>query len=281
MSDVTFGVKVSPEVKERVSAMIEASGLKSKEWFESLLSLYEMQRLKEGTVDFAKDLSELEIHTNRIVQLVGNMVTRATHEKEAVLQQIEGIKASRDEVIIGYQQELAEVKGQIQQYREQAEDSAKVKNEAEKRVIQLQEAAENHRDLIGQYKEKIDTLSGLVAEYRAHSEERHQLKETVQALGRQVEEQTAELVKHDKSLAMIEEKYSSQITEMSTRHKEELTRLTERLEFEKERALLQLRTEYEGRIAKLREERADRIEALQAEINELRKPTQHPKDKNE
>ncbi|WP_134704932.1 hypothetical protein [Ammoniphilus sp. YIM 78166] len=148
MSDVTFGVKVSPETKERVSAMIESSGLKGKEWFETLLSLYEMQQLKEGTKDFAKDLSELEIHTNRIVQLVGNMVTRATHEKEAVLQQMETVKTSRDEIITGYQQELSEVKKQIEVFSLQAQDADRAKEEAEKHVQQLEEAAQNNRDLI-------------------------------------------------------------------------------------------------------------------------------------
>ena len=271
MSDVTFGVKVSPEVKERVSTMIDASGLKSKDWFESLLSLYEMQRLKEGTTDFVKELGELEIHTNRIVQLVGNMVTRAAHEKESVLQQIEGIKSSRDDIIAGYQQELTEIKGQIQQYIEQAQAEEKAREEAEKYVHQLEEAAKNHRDLITQYKEKIDTLSGLVTSYKADSEENETLKGKISTLERKVQEQVSELAKQDDRIKTMEEKYSLQMTNLKSHHQDELTRVVERAEFEKERALLQLRTEYEDRIVKLREERADRIEALQVEINELRK----------
>lgn len=271
MSDVTIGVKVSEETKEKVTAMIEASGLNSKEWFESLLSLYHMEQLKQGTVDYAKDLGELEIHTNRIVHLVGNMVQRATHEKEAVQQQLDGIKASKDEIISSYQLELAETKKQMQQYADQAKQATKEREVMDKHIRQLEEAAEHHRDLIGQYKEKIDTLTGLVNEYKGYSEENKALQSQIRSLQQQAQEQASQLAQYDKDIATAVDR----MQKLEAKHKDEMERQAEWLTVVKEREVLQLRGEFQERIARLSEDYTAKIQALYAEINELRKQSNH------
>jgi DNA repair exonuclease SbcCD ATPase subunit len=219
MADVTFGVKVTEEIKEKVQQMVEASGMKSKEWFETLVSLYEMEQLKQGAIDFSKDLSELEIHTNRINQLVANMVTRATHEKEAVLQQIEGIKTSKDEVIQTYQNELSEVKGQIEGYRQQAEQTDKAYTEAAKHVQQLEETNENNKALIGEYKEKIDTLSSLVNEYKEYRDQNRGLMSRIVELEQGKNERLTEVSGLTNELSRVREKYEVNLTQAEERHK--------------------------------------------------------------
>ncbi len=76
MADKTFGVKVSEELNDKVKAMIENSGVSSKEWFEKAVALTELQSIKQGASDYQQDLTELEVHTSRIYELVSNMVQR-------------------------------------------------------------------------------------------------------------------------------------------------------------------------------------------------------------
>lgn len=271
MSDVTFGVKVSQEVKEKVNQIIEASGMKSKEWFETVLMLYEMEQLKQGSKDFSKDLSELEIHTNRIVQLVGNMVTRATHEKERILQQIEGVKASKDEIILGYQQELSEIKEQIKGYVQQADQAEKNLFEATKHALQLEETNENNKALIGEYKDKIDTLTGLVNEYKGYSSENKELKQRSNELEQQNAELLTKINRLNNDVSVIRELNKTNLAQAEERHNVELERLTERLGIEKERELLQIRTEFQDRMQKANEDYTAKLQALYEEMNELRK----------
>jgi DNA repair exonuclease SbcCD ATPase subunit len=271
MADVTFGVKVSEETKEKVQQMVEVSGMKSKEWFETLVSLYEMEQLKQGAIDFSKDLSELEIHTNRINQLVANMVTRAAHEKEAVLQQIEEIKASKDEVIQTYQKEFSEVKGQIDGYKQQAVQTEKAYAEAAKHVQQLEETNENNKALIGEYKEKIDTLSSLVNEYKEYRDQNRGLMSRIVELEQDKNERLTEVSGLTNELSRVKEKYEVNLTQAEERHKEALERLQERLEVARERELLGVRTQYQEKLQQANEEYTAKIQLLYDEINELRK----------
>lgn len=74
MADRTLGFKVTDDVHERARMQIEASGLTSKEWLENALAIYKVKALQANTPEYAKDLTELELHTTRIYELVVNMI---------------------------------------------------------------------------------------------------------------------------------------------------------------------------------------------------------------
>lgn len=60
---------VSDELKAKIESIIEASGMQQKEWIEAVTNMWIMQEIKNGLPDFQKDISELELHTNRINEL--------------------------------------------------------------------------------------------------------------------------------------------------------------------------------------------------------------------
>jgi chromosome segregation ATPase len=270
--DPTFGVKVPQELKDKAQRMVKESGLTGKEWLETVITMLEMQSLKEGkAVDYQKDLSELEIHTNRINHLVANMITRATHEKEAVLQQIEGIKASKDEIIARFQTELSEVKGQIEGYKQQAEQADKSLVEAAKQAQQLQETNNNNKALIVEYKEKIDTLTGLVNEYKEYREQNRGLMSRIVELEQDNNQRLTQVNGLIDELTRDKEQYGVNLAQIEQRHKEALDRLQERLEVAKERELLEVRTSYQEKLHHANEAYTAKIQALYEEINGLRK----------
>lgn len=276
MADSTFGVKVSEETKEKVSRMIEASGMTSKEWFESVLRLVEVQQLKEEAKDFSKDLSELEVHTNRINQLVANMVQRAVHEKEDVERKIEEIKASKDNVILGLQKENGLLQERLEQMKEEYQRAQDEREEAFRQRNQLQEAVESHRALMAEYKEKIDTLSGLVAEYQSAAQEGQALREENRSLQqalaqakKEIERVTAEA---QRAREALENKHAETLAQLQEKHKLELERLAERKEIEKERELLRVRAELQDKQQKMIEAYTQKIESLYEELRKQNRP---------
>lgn len=88
MSDKTFGVKVNEELHDKVKDMIEVSGLTAKEWFEKAVALVELQQIKEEVSDYKEDLTELEVHTTRIYELISNMVARSIYLRDAAVKEI-------------------------------------------------------------------------------------------------------------------------------------------------------------------------------------------------
>ncbi len=154
MSDQTFGVKVSPETKEKVAKMIEATGISNKEFFEQMVYVFELQLQKEKTLDFQKDISELETHTNRINQLMINLIQRATTEKTDLQQKIEQIQEERDGTV-------KDLEAESQHFKELKEEAETNLEALEKRNQELSQENMNQQALIEEYKGKIDQAENL------------------------------------------------------------------------------------------------------------------------
>jgi chaperonin cofactor prefoldin len=76
--------------------MIDVSGGNTKAWFEKAVALVAVQDLKEGVGDYKQDLSELEVHTTRIYELIANMIQRAEYMKMDAVKELEGKLESRE-----------------------------------------------------------------------------------------------------------------------------------------------------------------------------------------
>lgn len=265
MSNPRKAFNVSEEVKEKINAVIEASGMGDKEWIEHVTNLYQMQELKKSSPDFNKDISELELHTKRINELVINMVERASFEKEEVIQSVDEIKESKNLIIEGLHGELQDLQERMKQYEQQAKDATEAKEEAEKRVKQLDEMNENNKLLIDEYKDKNDTLTGLVNQFRQSHEENASLKSQVEELKDSSQKLQTQLKEEQKSIKQIEEK-----------HKNEIERITERKDIEKERELLKIRTDLQNQLQEAGQEQTSRIQSLYEKIEQLR--AEHEKE---
>jgi len=67
MSDVTFGVKVPEELKLQIDNLIKDSGLRTgKDFMQSLINSYVLEKTKESLPEVAEDLKELQSLTQRI-----------------------------------------------------------------------------------------------------------------------------------------------------------------------------------------------------------------------
>jgi DNA repair exonuclease SbcCD ATPase subunit len=178
MSDKTFGVKVSEEVYDKVKSMIDVSGISSKEWFEKIIAVSEIQSLKDGAGDYKQDLSELELHTTRIYELVANMIQRANYLKDGALKEVEIKLESRELTITQLQDNAKSLNEELEKVKEESKQSESEKQTLNEQVEGLRATNETNQALIQEYKEKIDTLSSLVNEYKGFATENVELKET-------------------------------------------------------------------------------------------------------
>ncbi|MDN9012468.1 hypothetical protein [Brevibacillus laterosporus] len=68
-----------------------------KEWIEAVTNLWVMQ--EAGMLDFKKDISEIELYTNRMDEVVINMIQRSFFEKEEMHRKAEEWKGSKNLMI--------------------------------------------------------------------------------------------------------------------------------------------------------------------------------------
>lgn len=257
--DTTISFRGSDELKEKVTLMIEGSGLTQKEWYEKTISLAEMNSLKEGAKDYSKDLSELEMHTQRIYELIGNMVKRAGYEKDAVERKLDEVKASQNEVITDYQQKLKAEIELRQESEKQTNISIENEDKLNEQFSQLQKANASNEALIEQYKEKIDSLSSLVSEYRSYADENKQLQTTM-----------ADLKERNRSSIQEMQDTVNDVTRNLEKAQAELKTLTDKLSFERDKALLEADKKHQAQIASANENYNEKIRELYESIEETR-----------
>lgn len=292
MADKTFGVKVSDELNEKVRNMIEASGDSAKEWFEKAVALAEINSIKQGATDYKQDLTELEMHTARIYELVSNMVQRSIYLKDEATRELTEKLDQREAVIGEYQAKAKAAEAAHKASVELLNEVTQEKEDQETAIHELRATNDNNKSLIGEYKEKIDTLSGLVSKYQGYAEENSQLKEQFAQETERLQSQHREaIIQNDdrqdeinrltSELQSTKVAHETEVARLEEKSTDNLDRLAEKKDFEKERALLALERDYQSRMAKAREEHHAKIESMYEEINELRKALQSQPNKKD
>lgn len=269
MSDKTFGVKVSEELHEKVKSMIESSGIPAKEWFEKAVALTEMNEVKQGATDYKQDLSELEIHTTRIYELITNMVQRSIYLKDAAVKEVSE-KLEQKEAIIGQYLEKTKVATEESTQAKEALKLIEQQNvELTKQLDESRSTNENNQALISEYKEKIDTLSGLVTKYQDHQQENERLKEEIAQERKQLQSQINEVMNQNDDQQDEIEELKRQIESLNNSHAIELERTIEKKDYEKDKALLEVEREYQQKLLQANTEYNEKITEYNEKIKSL------------
>ena len=101
MGDVTFGVKVSEEMKNELSQLMKEHTLSGKEFMSMLLASYHLDKAREETQLFESDIVELQNLTKRIQGIFLNMTEKSKvsykEELDALKKVIETQQTEKDE----------------------------------------------------------------------------------------------------------------------------------------------------------------------------------------
>jgi DNA repair exonuclease SbcCD ATPase subunit len=281
---LTFGVKVSEEVYDRVKNMVEALGVSAKEWFEKAVALTAVQDLKDGSGDYKQDLSELELHTTRIYELVANMIQRANYLKDDAVKGLETKLESRELTITELQSNVKSLNEELKRVAEESKQSESDKQTLNEQVEGLRSVNDNNQALIQEYKEKIDTLSSLVNDYKSYATENVELKEAhatekdqIKAEFEQKESRYVSSIEelqqtaHDQQDQMerLNEKLNNTIQtnkkeneSLKVNFKNQLTQLTNAKELEKERAILEVERKYQEKIQQVHDQYNEKLARL-------------------
>lgn len=284
MSDKTFGVKVSEELHEKVKNMIDVSGGNAKAWFEKAVALVAVQELKEGSGNYKQDLSELEVHTTRIYELVANMIQRAEYMKMDAVKDLETKLESRDLTINELQSTVKKLTEDNKQLEEAAKLSDNEQKELGEQLESFRSANDNNQALIQEYKEKIDTLSSLVNEYRGYATENAELKaehvaemdrmkaefdqkesgmvSSIDELKETVRDQEVLINQLQEKLDQAVENHIKELEDLKVNHFNELTQVSDKKDVEKDRAVLDIERRYQVKLEKAHDQYNEKLTRL-------------------
>lgn len=188
MGDVTFGVKVSEEMKNELSQLMKEHALSGKEFMSMLIASYRLDKAKDETQLFQGDIIELQNLTKRIQGIFLNMTEKSklTYKEE---------QEALEKVIATQQEEKEELVNQLSKLKEDLKEAKIKENDAQKREELLREKITAAHKEVGVLKNQLSNNSLL---HQKFEEEVIQLKEQVKEYKRldvEIQERNAENTK--------------------------------------------------------------------------------------
>lgn len=257
-------------IEEAITMFQQLGGGSSNDWLEKVADMFIMEQLKEGNPEFVTELKELDALQGRVYRMVANMVDRVGSEKQEVTarhrEQIEELRLQIESLVV----ELTDQKKLTKIAEETITQAAKDKADMEKQVKQLEESAENNRELIASQKEKIGQLGDLVGEYKAAYDERNGIRDQLVAAQDTIEKLRRELAEERETVESLAKIGDERVRQAEERHQAELERQLDRKEVEHEREILRLRTELHAESQKATQEATAEIRSLYERMDKLR-----------
>ncbi len=276
MSQETWGLKLDSELKEKLQSIIKEDFESSKDFMESLIGLYELNKIKKGENILVAEVEELEQLTNRI-----NMIFINANARINTMLQDKDIKAGeeqkyKDRMIERLQDDivkLEEEKEKISNINDQLTNS---NQEHLKQINQLTKTNETLEELVSEYKEKNDTLTGTLTEYKAEHENNKMLQDKVRNLEAKVnelntvsEKQAQTIIEADVIKQEQELKHSQVIDDLKIKHVDEIETLKVKADIELNKKILEMQQQYQIKIQELQEKHNQDIEQYQNKYKEL------------
>ena len=226
MSDVTFGVKVSEEMKSELSQIMKEHALSGKEFMGMLLASYRLDKAKEETQLFESDIIELQNLTKRIQSIFLNMTEKSRlnyQEEQQALEKVIEAQQLEKETIIKDQEKLKKMleESKLREHDMQQKELVLQKSNDEfvKEISTLKRQLENNTLLhkkfeeeVAHLNERIDGYKRLEVEIEERNRENTKLKSRNDEIASEIWFLQREVEKLQKEREQINEKYETEKT---------------------------------------------------------------------
>lgn len=278
MADVTFGVKVNEELKQKLTKIIKDSGMQGKDFMQNLVNIYEMENTKKSTPEIAQDIVELQYLTSRMNSIYINLAHRIDNIKNSNNEIYENQLKIQEEKILSLKEDLKCYQDKNNKLNKELELIKSSKEEMLNKISSLEDINNSNKLLIKEYNEKLYDFSQQLNDFKKISEESIKDKQYIDnlknnndalksSLEKLSEENKEKLLKKDYQISSLEKNIKIIIDE----NKKALETMKDKLIIEKEREVLQLEKDYNLKINSIIDDYNSKIKSLLDERENIHK----------
>jgi len=171
-----LGIRLDTEERKRFDEFVGEEGKNNKDFLNTLLNLYELNKGKVKNINLVGDIDVLEGYTNKIHQAFINIIDKLESQKgdisENSLKNLEIYKDKVDDL----QDKIEALNFRNSKLEESNENVFNQNNEQLQRVNELTESNNNIKELNEEYKRKVDTITGILEDYKKYKVELEEYK---------------------------------------------------------------------------------------------------------
>lgn len=249
--DTTFSVRISDELKDKFNNLAIKEGINNKEFMETMIKFYELNSIKDDSLNISEDINELQALTNRMVDIFINSVER-TKVKELELNNLNKEFNSKKET------EIEELKEEVNKLKEENKKIKELNKEIEKRDEKIKSLNRDLDQLKGfneMLEEKNKEMEKAVFEVNSIKENEVKMKEFISNLEKDIMNLNSNIKEKDillestkDKLNALEDKYEKDIENLKSQNTSISQMEKEKLNLEFQRELLNLEQEYKEKL---------------------------------
>ncbi|WP_051540371.1 ribbon-helix-helix protein, CopG family [Clostridium ihumii] len=249
--DTTFSVRISDELKDKFNNLAIKEGINNKEFMETMIKFYELNSIKDDSLNISEDINELQALTNRMVDIFINSVER-TKVKELELNNLNKEFNSKKET------EIEELKEEVNKLKEENKKIKELNKEIEKRDEKIKSLNRDLDQLKGfneMLEEKNKEMEKAVFEVNSIKENEVKMKEFISNLEKDIMNLNSNIKEKDillestkDKLNALEDKYEKDIENLKSQNTSISQMEKEKLNLDFQRELLNLEQEYKEKL---------------------------------
>jgi len=174
-----LGIRLDTEERKRFDEFVGEEGKNNKDFLNTLLNLYELNKGKVKNINLVGDIDVLEGYTNKIHQAFINVIDKLESQKGDISENGQKNLQIYKDKVSDLQNEINSITLLNSTNEEKLIILSKDNTSLKEQHNQLQESVQDKLTIIKEYQGKNDTLTGILEEYKQYKVEVEQYKKSL------------------------------------------------------------------------------------------------------
>ena len=295
-----LGIRLDTEERKRFDEFVGEEGKNNKDFLNTLLNLYELNKGKVKNINLVGDIDVLEGYTNKIHQAFINVIDKLESQKGDISENGQKNLQIYKDKVSDLQNEIDSVTLLNSMNEEKLIILSNDNTSLKEQHNQLQESSQDKLTIIKEYQGKNDTLTGILEEYKQYKVEVEQYKKLLAdaqskniELKDSIKDNNFTVNNLSKDIVNLKEDHEKSINgltksqeQLKDKHIEDIQQLQEKASITMDKALLKLQKEQQEQLSQNQLKYNEEIQEYQSKYKSLleelekKKPTPRVKKDN-
>ena len=278
-----LGIRLDTEERKRFDEFVGEEGKNNKDFLNTLLNLYELNKGKVKNINLVGDIDVLEGYTNKIHQAFINVIDKLESQKGDISENGQKNLQIYKDKVTDLQNEIDSVTLLNSMNEEKLIILSNDNTSLKEQHNQLQESAQDKLTIIKEYQGKNDTLTGILEEYKQYKVEVEQYKKLLAdaqskniELKDSIKDNNFTVNNLSKDIVNLKEDHEKSINgltknqeQLKDKHIEDIQQLQEKASITMDKALLKLQKDQQEQLSQNQLKHNEEIQQYQSKYKSL------------
>jgi len=278
-----LGIRIDTEERKRFDEFVSEEGKNNKDFLNTLLNLYELNKGKVKNINLVGDIDILEGYTNKIHQAFINIIDKLESQKGDIAEDVQKNLQIYKDKVNSLENEIESINLMNSINNKELINVNNDNKTLKEQYNQLQESLQDKLTIIKEYQGKNDTLTGILEEYKQYKVEVEKYKKSLAdtqskniELKDSIKDKDFIVSNLGKDIENLKEDYEKVINGLSKsqkqlkdKHIEDIQQLKDKASITMDKALLKLQKEQQEQLSQNQLKHNAEIQEYQSKYKSL------------